>query len=34
MIKTISKNRFKTLGKALAKVGIGVDYQIDRKSVV
>ena len=29
MIKTISKNRFKTLGKALAKVGIGIDYQID-----
>ena len=29
MTKTISKNRFKTLGKALAKVGIGIDYQID-----
>ena len=29
MIKTISKNRFKTLGKALAKVDIGIDYQID-----
>ena len=29
MNKTISKNRFKTLGKALAKVGIEIDYQID-----
>ena len=29
MIKTLSKNRFKTLGKALAKVGIGIDYQIN-----
>ena len=28
MIKTISKNRFKTLGKALAKVGIGIDYHL------
>ena len=28
-MKTISKNRFKTLGKALAKVDIGIDYQID-----
>ena len=29
MNKTINKNRFKTLGKALAKAGIGIDYQID-----
>jgi len=29
MNKTISKNRFKTLGKALANVGIEIDYQID-----
>jgi|TARA_S200000501_G_scaffold277453_1_gene261286 hypothetical protein len=29
MNKTLSKNRFKTLGKALSKVGIGIDYQVD-----
>jgi hypothetical protein len=29
MIKTINKNRFKTLAKALAKVGIDIDYQIN-----
>ena len=29
MNKTISKNRFKTLGKALSKMGIGIDYQIN-----
>jgi len=29
MIKTLSKNRFKTLGKALAKNGIGIKYMID-----
>ena len=29
MIKTISKNRFKTLGKALDNVGINIEYQID-----
>ena len=28
MIKTISKNRFKTLGKALDNVGINIEYQI------
>ena len=29
MNKTISKNRFKTLGKALDNVGINIEYQID-----
>jgi hypothetical protein len=29
MNKTISKNRFKTLGKALDSVGINIEYQID-----
>tara|TARA_R100001591_G_scaffold104292_1_gene111884 strand:- start:39 stop:377 length:339 start_codon:yes stop_codon:yes gene_type:complete len=29
MNKTISKNRFKTLAKTLAKNGIEIDYQID-----
>ena len=29
MNKTLNKNRFKTLGKALSKVGIGIDYQVD-----
>ena len=29
MIKTINKNRFKTLGKALSNAGIGIDYQIN-----
>ena len=29
MNKTISKNRFKTLAKSLAKNGIEIDYQID-----
>ena len=29
MNKTLSKNRFRTLGKALAKVGIDIDYQIN-----
>tara|TARA_R100001509_G_C4860499_1_gene213241 strand:+ start:815 stop:1153 length:339 start_codon:yes stop_codon:yes gene_type:complete len=29
MNKTLNRNRFKTLGKALAKVGIDIDYQID-----
>tara|TARA_Y100001972_G_scaffold105245_1_gene132678 strand:- start:432 stop:770 length:339 start_codon:yes stop_codon:yes gene_type:complete len=29
MNKTLNKNRFKTLGKALAKVGIDIDYQTD-----
>ena len=29
MNKIINKNRFVTLGKALAKVGIDIDYQIN-----
>mgnify|MGYP003658508088 CR=1 FL=1 len=29
MNKTLNKNRFKTLGKALSKAGIGIDYQVD-----
>ena len=29
MHKTVSKNRFKTLGKALAKNGIDIDYMVD-----
>ena len=29
MNKVINKNRFATLGKALAKVGIDIDYQIN-----
>ena len=29
MNKPLNKNRFKTLGKALSKAGIGIDYQVD-----
>ena len=29
MHKTVSKDRFKTLGKLLAKNGIDIEYQID-----
>ena len=29
MNKTLSKNRFKTLGKALAKNNIDIDYMVD-----
>ncbi len=29
MNKTLSKNRFKTLGKALAKNNINIDYMVD-----
>ena len=29
MNKVINKNRFVTLGKALAKAGIDIDYQIN-----
>ena len=29
MHKTVSKNRFKTLGKVLAKNDISIDYMID-----
>ena len=29
MHKTVSKNRFKTLGKLLAKNGIDIDYMVD-----
>tara|TARA_B100000900_G_C20070353_1_gene509787 strand:+ start:44 stop:379 length:336 start_codon:yes stop_codon:yes gene_type:complete len=32
MHKTISKNRFKTLGKLLAKNGIDIDYMVDWSS--
>jgi len=32
MHKTISKNRFKTLGKLLAKNGIDIDYMADWSS--
>ena len=32
MNKTISKNRFKTLAKSLAKNGIEIDYQIDSRA--
>ena len=29
MIKPVSKNRFRTLGKALAKNGIDIKYMVD-----
>ena len=32
MHKTINKNRFKTLGKLLAKNGIDIDYMVDWSS--